>query len=207
MFKVQWIGAIVLLFSASDEAAASDCASKLDVNSNVSSIIECLRAQENEIATLKSGKKGDAGSAAIQKISFATGQGPNDGKDNGRILSRSLRFHKELDDTYIRILYSDNLRVRGAGKACRWTIKVDGADCGEKQIYSDRYDGSSNANFHGTSTVLGYCEGLTFGWHTIHVWVSEVPHGEVAYAGSDCYPGWSNAVWTIEAAEVLATSE
>lgn len=222
---MQWIGAIILVFSGSGEAAALECASKLDVKSSVSSIIECLQAQEKEIARLgpgekgqagergepgppgERGDKGDTGSGAIHKISYATAQGPNDGTDDGRIVSRTLRFHKDQGDTDIRILYSDNLRVRGAGKACRWTINVNGTDCGDQKIYSDRYDASTNANLHGTSTVLGYCKGLGIGWHTIRVWVSEVPHNENAYADADCYTGWNNALWTLEATELFGTSE
>jgi hypothetical protein len=63
----------------------------------------------------------------IRRIKIATGLGPVDMSNNGRIMSRTLVFTKVYDDTAIRILYSDILRVikaTSASSAC-WEIKIN----------------------------------------------------------------------------------
>ncbi|MEM7300062.1 MAG: hypothetical protein AAF468_03175 [Pseudomonadota bacterium] len=158
--------------------------------------------------SLKDGVDGKAGrdgqDGAVLKVSYASGNGPNDGTDNGRIVSRALRFLKDQDTTDIRISYSDSHRVAGTGKACRWTVKLDGTDCRNLKLVADRHD-QNQSNVHSTSTIVGYCTGLNAGWHTVSVWVSEVPKPDNAYQGSDCYTGWDASVWTIEATELTAT--
>ena len=228
MPKMQWIAAVIAAFAFTQEAVAQGCAAELTNESSVTSIIQCLQAQEKEITRLgpgapgKQGEKGDTGPAGptgekgaqgekgdtgppgpgtVLKISYATANGPNDGTDDGRIVSRTLRFHKDRDDTDLRVLYSDNLRVRGNSKACRWSVKINGTDCGDRKIYSDRHD-ENTANIHSTSTIIGYCTGVQAGWHTLRVWVSPVPEN-TQYAGSDCYTGWDRAIWTLEAMEIV----
>lgn len=139
----------------------------------------------------------------IISVTNKTDNGPNDGTDNGRLESRDLRFFKNYEASRIRVLYSDNLRARGRGSACRWTVKVDGADCDEGQIYTDRHDGNGS-NVHSQSSFIGYCGKLKSGWHTLQVWVSPSPHGDGAFAGSDCYTGWNGSTWTLETTEILA---
>ena len=142
----------------------------------------------------------------VLSVSYSSGNGPNDNLDDGRIVSRELRFFKKEASSKIRILYSDNMRVYGQNKACRWHLKIDGTDCEDGSLFTDRHDGSSS-NVHSTSTAVGYCSNLQSGWHTIHVWVSSVPHPDGNYAGADCYTGWDHASWIIEATELRNMEE
>lgn len=65
MSKMQRIAGVTIFLGLISPipASATDCASKLNASSAVSSIIQCLKDQETEIATLKlkQGPKGDRG--------------------------------------------------------------------------------------------------------------------------------------------------
>ncbi|KOR33592.1 hypothetical protein TI05_00070 [Achromatium sp. WMS3] len=130
-------------------------------------------------------------------IAYATGNGPNDGTDVGQIKSRVLRFTKAKATTKLRISYTDNFRTKGTFKACRWEIRVDGKSCPKQPLIYDDY-AASNGNTHSSHTIVGYCSGLAAGTHTIGIWVSNTP----SYSGSNCYTGWNNSTWVLEAEEV-----
>ncbi|KOR30476.1 hypothetical protein TI05_13920 [Achromatium sp. WMS3] len=138
-------------------------------------------------------KNGNVG----RTIAYATGNGPNDDTDIGQIKSRVLRFTKAKAATKLRISYTDNLRVLGTDKACRWEIRVDGKSCPKQALYYDYYDGKRN-NINRSHSVVGYCSGIAAGVHTIGVWVSTTP----GHSLSDCYTGWANSTWVLEAEEV-----
>ncbi len=143
-------------------------------------------------------------SGSVLKMSYASGNGPNDDTDHGLIDSRILRFKKIEDESEIRIAYHDNTRVSGNSAACRWTLEVNGTDCNGQSLYVDRHDGSST-NIHSPSTLVGYCQGLKADWYTIRVWVSPVPTGDDRFKNSNCYTGWDNSHWTLEAVELYPT--
>lgn len=151
-------------------------------------------------------QKDDIEPNKIVKVTYASGQGPNDATNDGRIFSRSLRFHKELEESEIRVLYSDVFRAQRDDKTpagCRWSVRINGADCTNRAIYTDEH--SNNAiNVHSTSTLIGYCPNLPQGWHTVDVWVSPTPDNN-KYVGSNCYTGWKEKLWTIEATELFPT--
>ena len=114
-----------------------------------------------------------------------------------KIKSRVLSFSKAKKDTKIRISYTDNLRVIGSSKACRWEIRVDGNSCPNQALIYDYY-ANKDDNIHRSRTVVGYCSGVAAGSHRIGIWVGNTP----GYSGSNCYTGWSNSTWVIEAEEV-----
>ena len=147
--------------------------------------------------------KGDleVSGSIIRRIAVATGLGPNDGTDSGQIKSRVLDFTKVHTDTAIRILYCDNFRVYTHAKAGRWEIRVNGAAPPGGMICQDKYSATSTGivtNQHELGCILGYATGLPAGKHQIQVWVSTTP----GYTSCDCYTGWKNSRWTIEAEEV-----
>nr|VFJ66970.1 MAG: Collagen triple helix repeat-containing protein [Candidatus Kentron sp. DK] len=136
----------------------------------------------------------------IRQVSVATRLGPHDDTDpvagGSRIMSRTLTFTKLHDDTAIRILYSDNLRVMGSGySAARWEIRIDGAAPPGGAIYQDQH--STEGDDHDPTTILGYATGVPAGSHEIQVWVNKI-----GTYSSNTFTGWSNARWTIEAQEV-----
>lgn len=136
-------------------------------------------------------------------IPRATGLGPADGIDAGVIVSRTLSVNKDRADTALRIGYTDNFRVwqpSGAPGACRWQVLVDGASCPGGALVYDRYIGSpGGTNVHAQAHVVGYCEGLAAGPHTIEVEVTNT----LAGAPADCYTGYSASRWVIESEEVF----
>lgn len=137
----------------------------------------------------------------VRKISMTTGLGPSDETDNGQIGSRVLSFHKIHADTAIRILYCDNIRVRGNNTAARWEIKVDGSAPPGGSIFQDKYSvcdgGVTIVDRHDPTTILGYAVGIPPGDHKIGVWVGPIP----PYS-CDAYTGWQSSRWTLEAQEV-----
>ncbi len=201
---------LIILFS-SHVGNASDCAAKLDLKETegfVSKLVDCLKVIETENNNLRTGTASTtqiAVAAPILKISYATEHGPTSAVKDGRIVSRSLRFFKEQDESEVRIMYIDNLRVTGAPNvACRWSVKVDGTDCGERRIFVDRHEGHP-VNIHAPSVALGYCTNLEKGWHVVNVWVSPVPTEDNKYEPSQCVTGWNAPLWTIEAVELTAS--
>ncbi|MDP7457162.1 MAG: hypothetical protein QGH47_00405 [Candidatus Woesearchaeota archaeon] len=139
----------------------------------------------------------------IRRITRETGLGPVDETDNGPISSRQLRFNKKKDNTAVRIGYTDNLRVYGTNNACSWEIKVDSVSCPGGALIYDYYVYAATGyeNTHRSYGVFGYCEGLSAGDHQFQVYVSSHP-AATAYANSNCYTGWHNSRWTLEAEEV-----
>jgi len=136
------------------------------------------------------------GGEFIRKVRMATGLGPEDGTDNGQIVSRVLTFTKINADTALRILYCDNLRVNGNDVAARWEIRIDGQSAPGGAIFQDKY--GSSGNFHEPVTILGYALGVSAGSHTIGVWVGPISPRGIA----DAYTGWNCSRWTIEVQEV-----
>ncbi len=148
------------------------------------------------IGTTDPGAKLHVNGNFIRTIAYATGNGPNDGTDVGQIKSRVLRFTKAKAATKLRISYTDNFRTLGTRKACRWEIRVDGKSCPNQALIYD--DWVPRDDYHHSRNVVGYCSGIAAGKHTIGVWVSNT-HGR---SGSDCYTGWNNSTWVLEAEEV-----
>ena len=135
-------------------------------------------------------------------ITYSSGNGPNDGGDNNQIESRVHMFEKYREDTDLRIFYSDNHRVLGTNKACRWEVKIDGESCASTKLYGDRHD-ANGSNVHASSSIIGYCEGIGKGEREISVWVTPSPHKDNAYNGTDCYTGWNQSAWLIEVMEII----
>jgi hypothetical protein len=139
----------------------------------------------------------------IRKVAIATGLGPNDGTDKGQIKSRILNFTKLRDDTALRIIYCDNLRIRGYNCSARWEIRIDGKAPPNGAICQDKYHLGPITpidNVHEPTTIIGHATGIRAGRRQIQVWVvNPVPgHGR----GCDAYTGWNKSRWTIEAQEV-----
>jgi hypothetical protein len=140
----------------------------------------------------------------IRKIVRAHALGPNDDTDNGNIATRTLAFAKVQAGTAIRVTYTDNFRVATpatSGGACRWELLFNGQPCAMPgRLIYDLY-APANFNNHRPQSVAGTCLGLAAGNYNIQVAVSTAP-GYVT-ANSDCYTGWNQSYWSIEAEEVF----
>lgn len=151
------------------------------------------------IGTLTPSTTLDVNGPLIRRIARAHGNGPNDGTDNGVIASRLLSFTKTQAATGIRVSWEDNLRVAGSC-CCRWNIRFNGATCTDPGgLYFDHYYGGvAGENDHRTKANFGTCFGLGAGTYTVQVYVGPVGGNPV----SDCYTGWDNQYWALEAEEV-----
>ena len=136
----------------------------------------------------------------IRKIARSHGVGPMDGSDVGALASRVLVFQKTQDATGIRVSYEDNLRTRAAG-SCRWEVRFNGASCSiPGPIAFDEYfgDTGNTSNDHRSKANFGTCFDLPAGNYAIQVYVQPTP----GYPVSDCFTGWNNQYWALEAEEV-----
>lgn len=138
----------------------------------------------------------------IRKVFMATGNG-NDATDNGQIVSRILSFTKLYHDTAIKITYCDNLRIysQTTNSTARWEVRINGNHPPGGYIYQDKHNDVivSGSNFHEPTIIKGYAQGLEAGEHRIEVWVKTPIYGHHA---ADCFTGWNNSTWSIEAEEV-----
>ncbi|MDH4199411.1 MAG: hypothetical protein OEV66_03435, partial [Spirochaetia bacterium] len=137
----------------------------------------------------------------VRKIQMVTGLGPNDQTINGRIASRTLIFNKMSSDTFIRILYCDNIRsYNPTGPASgQWEIRINGIAPASGRIYHDFHINCGGiSNIHVPTTILGYAGGIGSGKHEIQVWVGPCTDGWL----NNLWTGWNNSRWTIEAQEV-----
>lgn len=93
---------------------------------------------------------------------------------------RILKFKKAEDNTVIRVTYSDNLRVHGNGKWCKWEIRMDTKPC-KKNLSGTRYV-VGGQNDHVPGQIVGFCQGLKKGEHEMKI--------HVRGNSADCYTGW-----------------
>lgn len=90
-----------------------------------------------------------------------------DGRENGYIDNRYIKFDKELDDTYLRVVYYENFRVHGHQTHGKWHVMFcdgDGNGCAEcnepGQIGMWKYahhQGNWWMNDHIHGSVTGMC--------------------------------------------------
>ncbi len=151
------------------------------------------------IGTMNPGAKLTVNGPLIRRI-VRTQHYAQDGTDDGPLNNRSVTFTKTQSDTGIRVLWSDNFRVLGNSKACRWEIKFNGNSCTNPGgLYVSKYqaDGGVGANYHEPTTMAATCMNLPAGTYTIQGYVGPHP----SFLGSDCYTGWES-LFSLEAEEV-----
>lgn len=132
--------------------------------------------------------------------SIARWQGyAEDIQDNGPITGRSVTIRKLGRSTGLRVTWSDNFRVRGTSKGCRWEVLFNGASCTSPGgLYFDKYEGETNSNRHDPSSFVGTCFGLAPGAITVSTRVGSTP----GYSPSDCDTGWFSQFASLEVEEV-----
>ena len=132
-------------------------------------------------------------------IGRAHGRGPTQDEDNGPLPSRVLTVTKAQAGTGVRVSYQDNIRVLTVDRSCRYEIRFNGAPCPGGGIFFDYYQGNvAGLNLHRSESNFGTCFGLPAGVHQIQVHVGPTP----GYPVSDCFTGFFNQYWALEAEEV-----
>lgn len=131
-----------------------------------------------------------------KQFAYIQGMGNvNQDTNGGFINTRLLQFTKKTQDSTMRFLYSDNLRIHGHGVYCKWELRVDDQACPKVNLSGNRHcNGNDNNHFPGM--IMGYCEGIAAGAHTLRVHVK---------GNGDCHTGWdrqSRSNWVLEAQEI-----
>lgn len=123
----------------------------------------------------------------------------NDEMNNGLLAGRELTVTKRANSTGLRVVWSDNFRVIGNNTACRWEVLFNGTACAiPGSLIFDKYEGGTTSNRHDPSTFVGTCFSPAVGNVAVTTRVGPTP----GYAVTDCYTGWSNQLFSIEAEEV-----
>mmetsp|Transcript_13102 Transcript_13102/g.29939 ORF Transcript_13102/g.29939 Transcript_13102/m.29939 type:complete len:648 (+) Transcript_13102:63-2006(+) len=117
-----------------------------------------------------------------------TRNGPTDGRDDGALTGRTLKFKKKFKNSILRILYTDNLRIYGSScgsASARFELKIDGSSCPSGKMSKDLYV-YTYMNPHRYHTWGGHCKGIKEGEHTLTAIV-----GSNGYSCRDAYAGWA----------------
>jgi hypothetical protein len=115
-------------------------------------------------------------------IARATALGPFDTTDSGVIASRVLVVVKDQSDTALRIGYTDKFRVfEGGGTpvGCTWEVPANGASCPGGALAYGYFVAPGSTGIHRQGSVVGYCEGLAAGPHTLQVYLDNTLVGGV----------------------------
>lgn len=106
-----------------------------------------------------------------ERISWMQKYNLSDGRDYGYVNQRTLSFTKLDDNTSMRLLYSDNLRVYGTNRKCQWEIYIDDTHCASGKIAMSAHT-TQNDNDYQPGMVVGYCHGLKKGGHSMRIYVN-----------------------------------
>ena len=136
--------------------------------------------------------------SVLRNLSYVSGFNNSDPRDLGFVTGRELTINKLNESSKIRLSYTDNFRVFPAGKACTWEIMIDGISCPSQPLKYSFYHAGAGVNEHSSSNVVGYCEGIPAGVHTVSVYVSPTVEHNVS---ADCFTGW-NSSWMVESEEI-----
>ena len=197
------------------EVYSQSCADNLSGKSTPEELISCIQQLADS-----SSQKNVIIQSPIVKISFAQGkkehnQNPiNRDIEPGLVQDRSLRFHKERDDTLLRISYTDNMKVDSSplgarkGNRCIWEIRInDDKPCdlvnfvGHQNAQGLLYDIYSEANVHRSQNLVGYCHAQK-GETTIRVQINDLEEEQ-----GDCATGHKDSVWMLEVMEVISDNK
>lgn len=111
-----------------------------------------------------------------------------DSRDSGYLTSRDLQFTKFYDNTYVRIMYYDNMRIRGHTAYGKWSVHICDGGGGNCDPCSDpgalehwRWSGHQHGwwmNDHTGGTIFGLCKAtsslkLVKGEYSLRVMVGE----------------------------------
>jgi len=108
------------------------------------------------------------------------------GHDATQALPISLNFAKTEASSLLKLTFNSSLRVYPHNNiCCRWSIRVNGAQCPAVPINGNVYI-SPGGDPHHVRTIVGICPGLAAGNHTIQPWVEHCP----GYGQADCYTSW-----------------
>jgi len=114
----------------------------------------------------------------------------NDGRDTGIVNGVNMHFDKRSDNTHLRITWSTNLRTRAhnnrGGVICHWELQIDGKSCVKPTKIGASMHSQRDDNDHIAVTIVGWCQNIKKGPHSLSVYVSR------NQGNADCYTGHAN---------------
>lgn len=116
-----------------------------------------------------------------------------DDKDNG--LVHECNFVKLRDDSYLRVVYMGNLRIRGCSNCCkRWYFTFNSTECQnpaaiDGAVYQS-IDLNDDLNMHRPANIEGYCGAMPAGEVQVGFNVGNCGGG---YSAGDAYTSWNQA--------------
>jgi hypothetical protein len=131
---------------------------------------------------------------SIRRVAVKTGQSGifNSTSTSPVVVSgRELAVDKLLDNSKLRLTYSDNLGSNAQGD-CHWEFYIDNARCPSNPALF--YVGNNTGAFFPIGTLVAYCASAA-GSHTVdlRMWGN----------GQECKTSFGSGFWTLEAEEVM----
>ena len=160
---------------------------KYDANGTQESMEPCMTDEEYVEDEDKNISHATSEDAAMDKVThkMITGE---DGREGGWLNNRDISFTKHYDDTYVRVIYYDNMRCHGHTSHGMWELEFcDGGGGGCAQCNNPgrlmhwRWSGHQHGwwmNDHTGGTITGLCKStnnmqLTKGDYQIKVYLRD----------------------------------
>ena len=118
--------------------------------------------------------------------------------DNGQLAS--MPFKKSRNDTYLRLIWSSNLRQQTGAQCSQWYFQINSRECTSPAPVDGNLYQSIAANIHRHGTIVGVCRATAAGTlqsasYQISMNVRNCP----GYSSSDAYSGWATtSTMTVE---------
>jgi len=146
----------------------------------------------------------NAVSSGMRKVYVATGDASMQTLSSGSIdlPGRVMHVNKALDETTLRITYTNNFGVGGRYGGCSWDITQNGQPCPADTFTAARFSfihGTGNSNLADIATMIGYCK-VPAGGYNIAIKMT------ATNGVPDCMDGWAGGKWSMEIEEVLAST-
>jgi hypothetical protein len=127
-----------------------------------------------------------------------------DSTSKGLVAGRQIDLVKTSSRTRLHIIFDDMMMVQGERAACRWSIRINGNDmrsvCNTRIV--EDYLQSKARSEPSPHSMMGYCDGLAEGTHTLQVFVELLPGFPTT--GAKCLTGYAGQNFVFEAREVEA---
>ena len=129
------------------------------------------------------------------------------GIDNGLVPERSVSINNQQTNSYLRVSYHDNFRIKpvGSGAYGKWEVLFNGQSCSNPGPIIQFLHNENGGFLARGDTIVGYCRaanGLPFGAGQVTLTVS-VNANPFGLGNSDLFTGGGPTQFVLEAEEAL----
>ena len=124
------------------------------------------------------------------QITSVTREEAHDARESGVVTGRRLIVDKQTAASQLRITWATNLHVQSLNKGdakCDWEVLIDGKSCLAPSKIGVSMRSSFGKNEHVPVEVVGWCQGIEKGPHSITVMVTK------SSSDSSCETGWGTS--------------